>query len=237
MDISLKPTRFDSVLDAALCARWLAAIDGTIARFRETPHHPDFSRYSSSLRLHALSSNGCDTPMLIGQQVRHGALRATLAGCLGTHLMLMVDQCWARQQYAPHRYPPDHTPHGWHQDGALHLDFAAPQPRLLNMVTCWIALTPAGDVSPGLELIPGRLPYPLQPDELTADAVAARFGSADPWRPVMKAGDALLFDGNTLHRTFVEPAMRADRTSIELRFVAAGAQPARLRDETLVVIE
>src|SRR5229473_7245126 len=74
-----------------------------------------------------------------------------------------LTQSWVRRQYAPHRYPPLHAPHGWHQDGALGFDFLShpdgifPSDALLSMVTCWIALGPCGVGAPGLEIVTRRL--------------------------------------------------------------------------------
>lgn len=231
-------TRIDAVLDAAACARLLAEIDTAIGALRLQPDHADFSRYSSSLRLRALPTDGSGAPVRLARHLLQGAVGAAIAGRReAPRWLLMPDQCWARRQYAPHRYPPDHHPHGWHQDGALHLDFDAPRRELLRMLTCWIALTPCGDTAPGLEVIRPGLADPLQPADLTDGAISARFDPATRWRPVMAAGDALLFDGGTVHRTLVEPAMRDDRTSIELRFLAAGPQPARRSVESLVDID
>lgn len=230
--------RCDAVLDAATCAALLAAVDDAIGAFRARPEHPDFSRHSSSLRLRALGPGALGSPLSLARRVLRGPVRAAIDTRLSAPWRLLADQCWARRQYAPHRYPPDHHPHAWHQDGALHLDFGAPPLRLLEMVTCWIALTPCGGRAPGLELVRSAQEQPWWPDALTVDAVAARVDPAARWRPVMNAGDALLFDGAIVHRTSVDAAMQADRTSIELRVVALrGALPARLAREALVDID
>ena len=135
-----------------------------------------------------------------------------------------LEQSWVRRQYAPANYPPWHAPHGWHQDGALGFDFLSPDNRpdspdaVLRMVTCWIALTPCGSDAPGLEFITTRLDSLLRPGELTDSSLRARFRASEFWRPELAAGDAVVFRGDLLHRTYVTPAMTKNRTSLELRY-------------------
>jgi hypothetical protein len=162
------------------------------------------------------------------QAVAASALRGPIEQALGPAPLCNLDQSWIR-----HGQPA----HSWHQDGALHFDFmahaqapAAPD-ALLEMLTCWIALTPCGVDAPGLEWVDApHLPL-LQPSELTEQAVQARLvqqrGHAVV-RPALQAGDALLFDGALLHRTHVTPSPSKNRTSLELRFFRADAWPARL---------
>jgi ectoine hydroxylase-related dioxygenase (phytanoyl-CoA dioxygenase family) len=133
-------------------------------------------------------------------------------------------------------------PHHWHQDGALHFDFAtlqgeAPADALLPMLTCWVPLDDCGVDAPGLEWLqpaPSSSPVPLlRPAELSDAALRARFPASAFEHPALAAGDALLFDGALVHRTHALPTMTRSRTSIELRFVAGGPRPARLAAETL----
>jgi hypothetical protein len=151
-----------------------------------------------------------------------------------------LNQSWVRRQYAPANYPPHHAPHGWHQDGALGFDFLShsggnyPGDALLRMATCWIPLDPCGVEAPGLELMTERLPQLLPPAELSHARICKRFPGDHFWRPAMQPGNALLFCGDTLHRTHVTPAMTCDRSSIELRFFPASGFPARLKQSRLV---
>ncbi len=231
------PQFLPSLIAAPCCERWRSVIDAAVDRCLARGADADFSRSSSSLRLRAFrgESTGIDLDALVGQ-VWRDPLRALVRAWLGPQVALLADQCWARRQFAPGAYPAGHAPHEWHQDGALHFDFVAPYPAdaLLRMLTCWIALTPCGDDAPGLELVRDPLPGLLAPGDLAAGQIAARFGSAAFWRPVFAPGDAIVFSGGSLHRTHVEPAMHRGRTSLELRFVAADEQIARLRDERLV---
>ena len=154
-----------------------------------------------------------------------------------------VDQCWVRRQYAPRNYPPLHSPHGWHQDGALRFDLFAysglpfPPDAVLDMVTCWIPLIPCGVEAPGLEVVTRWPEGLLAPADLTDECVRARFAPETFLRPAMKPGDALLFRGDILHRTHVTPAMTKDRTSIELRFFPAHNIPARLKGDHFIGLD
>ncbi len=162
---------------------------------------------------------------------------------LGSKIAVDLDQSWVRRQYAPSHYPPLHAPHGWHQDGALgfdfrsHLDGQFPETALLPMVTCWVAVDPCGFHAPGLELVTRQLKGLLPPDQLMDDRVRARFVPEEFWKPLLQPGDALLFQGDILHRTHVTSAMTRDRTSIELRFFSASNLPSRLKGDQFVVLD
>ena len=159
---------------------------------------------------------------------------------LGGRVLCDVDQAWVRRQYAPCRRPAGHAPHTWHQDGALGHDFAArgaagtgPE-ALLPMLTCWMPLTSCGLDAPGLEFVSPPLADLLTPQSLADELVRSKYPPERFQAPVMEPGDLVLFRSGVLHRTSVDPAMKSDRTSIELRFVAAGRIPSRLaRDRFL----
>lgn len=163
--------------------------------------------------------------------IKEGRANRWLGDQLGADFAWDLQHSWVRRQYAPGRYPRWHAPHAWHQDGALGFDFArTPLPgakvaRPIEMVTCWIALNACGADSPGLEFVTRDLDRLLQPAELTEEAVRRRFSAEDFWRPIFRAGDALLFRGGVPHRTYVDPGMTGDRTSIELRFFPQSRGP------------
>ena len=148
-------------------------------------------------------------------------LRPAIESRLGRQPQLIASQCWVRRA---------RPPHGWHQDGALHHDFVSGP--LLVMLTCWIPLVRCGRDAPGLEWVEPTLDTLLKPSELTDDAVQTRFTRFV--QPEFAAGEAVLFDGGLLHRTHTTPVMTLPRTSIELRFIAAGPAPPRLAGETLL---
>lgn len=197
-----------ALLPAATVARWRAVLD---------------ARPGGSLRL-------IETLALAEVLAALAPLRPLLRSTLGPRPYCDVDQCWVRRAQPPHH---------WHQDGALRHDFIAhpgvpPAEALLTMRTVWIALTPCGVDAPGLEWAepaPTRL---LSPAELTDAAVQATHPRRV--RPVLAAGDALLFDGARLHRTHVTPAMNRPRTSVELRFFP-DPPPARLAGDRMLACD
>lgn len=99
------------------------------------------------------------------------------------------------------------------------------------LVNVWIALDPCGRDAPGLEVVPSgrrRLLEPSPPDQarfavdkvrLDDATVVQAFGAESGWHPVFERGDAMLFSGATVHRTFARPGMTGDRMSVELRLL------------------
>lgn len=216
------------------------------ARRRDGPLAPSalmspgqrFLPTASSFTLGEIFSGGNLRILLAG--ILAGPAGAWTRGELNGSFVCDIDQSWIRRQYAPANYPQWHAPHGWHQDGALGFDFMSrcsepgSEEGILNMVTCWISLGACGADAPGLEFVTRRTDEVFQPGELAESNIRGRFDSSEFWQPELKGGDALLFRGDLLHRTHVEPEMTRDRTSLELRFFPAGKVPARLRDDRLI---
>ena len=238
MTSSSSPQFVPAMLPAPLCERWRQVAMRDITRHRAADASDNFLPFSSSLRLRAVQADGLSLDALL-QLLWQGPLRQQVQRRLGPQVALLADQCWARWQFPPDRAPLGHHAHGWHQDGALHADFnaSAPPDRLLRLLTCWITLTPCGGDAPGLELLCKPLPSLLPPAALSTAQVNLHYRADDLWRPLMANGDALLFGGDTLHRSHVTPAMRAERISLELRFVAAVDRSPRLRLERKVILE
>jgi hypothetical protein len=243
-----------SVLGSRPVEAWIPRIDASYAGLNEPcrqapwtdpdrliPSGKGFVPTSSSLPVGAVLSE-LDLRNLAAQVLGTPAGQ-WIRDELGPRIVLDLDQVWIRRQYAPARYPKWHAPHSWHQDGALGFDFLAPLPsklalpRLLEMVTCWIALGACGLDAPGLEFVTRRLDDLLQPAELLDQRLRSQFHPHEFWRPVLEAGDVLCFRGDVLHRTHVTPAMKADRTSIEIRFFPADRIPERLRFDRFIPIE
>ena len=121
----------------------------------------------------------------------------------------------------------------FHQDSV-----AVPVPT--PMLTCWIPLNDCGVYAPGLEVVAERLdsalPITDMPAtnharmEIDASVVERHYGDR-LWHPEFDAGDALLFDGRNVHRTYVTDAMTAVRYSVELRFVNASLAPPEWVEE------
>jgi hypothetical protein len=99
---------------------------------------------------------------------------------------------------------------------------------LLNV---WIPLSECGVTAPGLELVvtrkrkllevagPPDSPIPVERARIDEALVLAEFGAGALWRPACGPGDALVFAGSTVHRTYVTAAMTEPRLSCELRLV------------------
>jgi len=200
-----------------------------------------FASTASSLNLRAVF--GKEEEPVIQVILRDRRLRPLLMRALGGCLAIDLDQAWVRRQYAVPRYPPLHAPHGWHQDGALGFDFLAPcntrskRCDLLNMITCWIALTACGRDAPGLELIAGSPNALLPVRSLSDSAIRDRHPAHAFWHPLLDPGDAVLFSGEVIHRTHVTPSMEMDRTSLELRFFRADSIPHRLRSDRFMHLD
>ncbi len=208
------------LVPAGDAASWMALIEGLpVWAAREGD---GFEPRSSSLR--AVLCPGLAL-IEIAQNLRRGALAASFAARWGDDsVALAVDACWIRRQYPPSAIPAGHAPHGWHQDGALGARFDVPpehdDARLLDLLTCWIALVPCGKDAPGLELAPAAAREARLDLAQLAD-LAERTDRRDipTDRPTLAAGDALLFDGRVPHRTHITADMHGTRTSLELRFV------------------
>lgn len=221
------------VVDAAACDAWSTMADRVIADgLAGRIDAPGWSAASSSARLATCS--GFALAKLLSRLWR-GPLRSASFERLGGHAVCDLDQCWLRRQYPPGAAPPGHHPHAWHQDGALGFDFlgAAGHERdtaddLLAMVTFWIPLVPCGVDAPGLELIDAPMGRLLRPDELVPSRLRERHAPEDFVRPVLAAGDALLFGGDVVHRTHLTATMTRARTSLELRCFPGARLPARL---------
>jgi ectoine hydroxylase-related dioxygenase (phytanoyl-CoA dioxygenase family) len=112
--------------------------------------------------------------------------------------------------------------YGWHQDGVI---FG----RKARAINLWLALTDCGVDAPGLDLLARRVPYFLRTAshgawveysignglvELLAE------GGAKIVSPAFEAGDALLFDPLTVHRSAVRQSMRRTRWAIEAWLLA-----------------
>jgi hypothetical protein len=113
----------------------------------------------------------------------------------------------------------------WHQDGA----FLGDGTRTVNV---WTALTPCGVDAPSVdvfarsfrEIVPTGTDDAIHTWSVSRDQ-AERLGTGDVVRPEFAAGDALLFNQLTLHRTGTSPAMTRDRYAIESWFFAPSTYP------------
>jgi hypothetical protein len=100
--------------------------------------------------------------------------------------------------------------------------------RLFNI---WIPLDPCGRDAPGLEVVweswrellqpaPAEdAQFPVERARLDPATVVGRYGEDACWRPEFRVGDAMVFAGATIHRTYVTPHMTANRMSVEIRLI------------------
>ncbi len=219
----------------------LIQTDGADAVQKTLPAGQKYLAAASSFTLEAVfTTEDCSR---ILHAVAGGPAGNIIEHALGGRGLCDLDQAWVRRQYAPHCYPSGHAPHTWHQDGALGYDFAAGGPAgpgpeaLLPMLTCWLPLTPCGDDAPGLELISLPLADLLPPQSLADERLRSNYPPEKFHAPEMRPGNLVLFHSGVLHRTRVNPAMKLDRTSIELRLVAAGRVPSRLARDRFVRLD
>ena len=115
---------------------------------------------------------------------------------------------------------------GWHQEANVFPTFPL---RTLNV---WLTLTPCGDDSPSLDVVPRRetqvhdVPGPgFMFTGKHFDEVA---GDAPRVSPRYEPGDAMIFDEMLIHRTNTDHAMDRVRYSIESWFFAPSGQPLEL---------
>jgi hypothetical protein len=152
-------------------------------------------------------------------------LRAVITEYLGERPVLAVDKCTLR------RVDLD-TGSDWHQDGA----FLGTGPGF-RTVNVWMSLSDCGVDAPGLDVVPARLDSIVETGTDGAqfqwavgpgavDRVVASIGSA-VFRPVFRAGDALIFDELFLHRTAIDGTMTKQRHAIETWFFAPSAYPGQ----------
>lgn len=168
-----------------------------------------------------------------------------LAQMMDNSLLFNLSQSWVRKQYAPSHYHPLHTPHSWHQDGALGVTFNPLSDRsndyisepLTPLITCWIPLTDCGRNRPGLQLIRRNLDQLLHYDCLNEVKLRQRFAPDEFWSPEMTLGDVLIFLNGTLHKTYVTEAMTQDRISVELRLMSAKKIPRWMNQNVFIPLK
>ena len=214
-------------LDAATCADACAAVEEALERARRGGvAAADWSPTSSSLRYAAVAALPADALSVID-----ALLHALGHDRFGFDVSCDLGSSWWRRQYPPHLAPSLHGAHSWHQDGALGFDFlarpegSADARALRQVVTCWIALTPCGRDAPSLELLAAPTAGVLGLDALDDRALRHAHPAECFVRPVLDAGDTLVFSGAVPHRTHVMPSMQRSRTSVELRAFGNGVSP------------
>ncbi|MEQ8347293.1 MAG: phytanoyl-CoA dioxygenase family protein [Sneathiellaceae bacterium] len=163
----------------------------------------------------------------------HPALMPLLRRLLGSDQVALRNCIVRRMQ--PQRVE---TRASFHQD----LQFLWPHDG--PMATVWIPLEACDGTRPGLQVLPRRLTALVGPSRterqkrdpafrdyvegaagmpydagiaLQEAEIAALAPDGALWEPRLAVGDMLLFDGMTVHRSALHPAMSASRISVELR--------------------
>lgn len=139
-------------------------------------------------------------------------LNAYLQALYGPEAYLLVNNVFPRRQDPS--LPEFAIP--FHQDQ----EFTGPFASAINL---WLPLTPVGQDFPSLELC---LDGPQQPLLRLSDSEQERQDllrrlDLARWQIEMQPGDALLFTGFTLHRTWMTESMTQVRYSAEIRLIAA----------------
>jgi hypothetical protein len=212
------------VFENMRAARAGTSLEQTLPWFAPFPSRGDgFAKQRAAAQRAGAAVWTADSPRMLFDLVevfeRHHVID-TIEQYLGERPVLSVEK-------ATLRLVPFTTGTDWHQDGA----FLGEDIRAVNV---WLALSPCGVDSPGLDLMPRRIPYVVQSGTHGAkfswsvgqEQVAIEADGTPIASPIFEPGDAVLFDQLCLHRTGVRPGMTKDRWAIESWFFAPSTKPA-----------
>jgi hypothetical protein len=157
------------------------------------------------------------------ETVREVGLERMIAGYLGERPALSAMKCTLRRADAQDwriRLS------NWHQDGSF-------LGQGIRTVSAWFALSACGRDAAGIDLVPIRLQRFLTRGEsgtqfdwtVATDTIARELAGVPIWRPEFDAGDVLLFDHWSLHRTAADEHMTSMRYAIESWFFAPSVYP------------
>lgn len=179
------------------------------------------NRHNTALRNMVASQGGtwlADSPsstrVVLGELKDSGVTDA-IAGHLGERPVFSLQKSTLRRSLPTLRLV------AWHQDGS----FLDADVRTMNV---WVALSPCGGEhpSPGLEILPTRLPGVLPVDgamtkhSVSEDLVAELAVETPTVVPAFAPGDAIIFDEVLLHRTHLTAHMTDIRFALECWFFA-----------------
>jgi hypothetical protein len=161
-----------------------------------------------------LADSPTSTEIVLAELERAGVTEA-ITGHLGERPVFSLQKSTLRRSL------PAYNLVAWHQDGS----FLDADVRTMNV---WVALSPCGGdlPSPGLEILPTRLPGVLPvdgvmtPHSVSYDLVAELAQENPTVIPEFAPGDAILFDQILLHRTHLTEAMSQIRYALECWFFA-----------------
>jgi hypothetical protein len=221
--------RMAAGIDRAFDARDSAASAGpdAAAYYEEFVADPRFDLSDRAWIGDASNIWGVDSPRVMVDLLdtfQRTGLRGVATDYLGERPAISVNKCTLRR-VSPDSFEED-SPSFWHQDGAF-----LGQVRALNV---WLSLTRCGDVAPGLDVVPRRLPEVVPTgtegalfDWSVSEAMTKEVaGDAGIQRPTFEPGDVLLFDELFLHATAAEPGMPNTRYAVECWFFGPSAFPS-----------
>jgi hypothetical protein len=113
----------------------------------------------------------------------------------------------------------------FHQDNKLY-------DRKAEILTLWFPFRYEHGRMPSLEFLPVSLDDHL-PTVSACGIDNNLFEAGAFWRPAYRLGDAMLLSGFVPHRTYIEPGMTRERTSVDFRFFAS-AVPAPIYARPMV---
>lgn len=202
-----------------------APVDETTPWFEPFEPDPEYAQAVAEGRGFVNQGSGtwiADSPRLLFQMLEtfeNVGLREKITGYLGERPAISLNKGTLR------RLPPEGGTEWWHQDGA----FLGKGIRSLNV---WVALTPCGRDSPGMDFVAKRLDGIVEPgnrgadfDWSLSDEEVRELAGDSVVRPIFDAGDAVLFDHLFLHRTGTDPGMTKTRYATETWFFAPSAYP------------
>ena len=193
--------------------RIYAEREAALAQGRLPPEWEKLAYLRRTIPLDAIAVEGARASELLACKVIHDLARAYLG---------------RKPSRDPNSYIRSLIPGPDIQSLPFHQDQTILQMPLLNV---WIPLSPCGVAAPGLEVVRTSQrkllavagvqddPIPVERARIDERLVLAEFGARALWHPSFEPGDALLFAGTTVHRTYVTPRMTEPRLSVELRFV------------------
>ena len=197
--------------------------NGTKAARDETPWYHPFptTQHNEVLRRMVARQGGtwlADSPAstrVVLSELKACGVTDAIAGHLGERPVFSLQKSTLRRSL------PEWNLVAWHQDGS----FLDSDVRTMNV---WVALSPCGGEhpSPGLEILPTRLPDILPVDgvmtkhSVSYDLVAELAADMPTVVPAFAPGDAILFDEVLLHRTHLTEDMTDIRFALECWFFA-----------------
>jgi hypothetical protein len=206
-------------------ARIDAGADDAAAWYRPLPSN---RRITAALRKRVGDGGGiwlADSPIATAQIIDGLAETNVLESVRGHFGERPV---FSLQKSTLRRVAPVHKFTSWHQDGS----FLDADVRSMNL---WLALSHCGgaEPTPGLEVVPKRVPEILPVDNVMAnyaisfEVVAETTADAPTVIPEFAPGDALMFDERCLHRTHLGLEMTRSRYALECWMFAPSHQSSK----------